>query len=158
MKPHELQPAPGSNRKGKRKGRGEGSGKGKTAGRGTKGTRARGEVHIFFEGGQMPLARRIPKLRGFTPPNRRVYGAVNVGELEALGSTELGPDELRSAGLVHKKDKFIKILADGDVGKKLTVRAHAVSEAARAKIEGAGGTVELIDIPSKRKKKNRPVK
>lgn len=158
MKPHELQPAPGSNRKSKRKGRGEGSGKGKTAGRGTKGTRARGEVHIFFEGGQMPLARRIPKLRGFTPPNRRVYGAVNVGELEALDATELGPDELRSAGLVHKKDKFIKILADGDIGKKLTVRAHAVSEAARAKIEGAGGTVELIDIPTKRKKKNRPAK
>ena len=155
MKPHELQPAPGSNKKSKRKGRGEGSGKGKTAGRGTKGTRARGEVHLFFEGGQMPLARRLPKLKGFTPPNRRVYGAVNVGELEALDASELGPDELRSAGLVHKKDKFIKILAEGDVGKKLTVRAHAVSEAARAKIEGAGGTVELIDIPTRRKKKNR---
>ena len=155
MKPHELQPAPGSNKKSKRKGRGEGSGKGKTAGRGTKGTRARGEVHLFFEGGQMPLARRLPKLKGFTPPNRRVYGAVNVGELETLDANELGPDELRSAGLVHKKDKFIKILADGDVGKKLTVRAHAVSEAARAKIEGAGGTVELIDIPTRRKKKNR---
>lgn len=155
MKPHELQPAPGSNKKSKRKGRGEGSGKGKTAGRGTKGTRARGEVHLFFEGGQMPLARRLPKLKGFTPPNRRVYGAVNVGELEGLDAKELGPDELRSAGLVHKKDKFIKILAEGDVGKKLTVRAHAVSEAARAKIEGAGGTVELIDIPTRRKKKNR---
>ncbi len=155
MKPHELQPAPGSNKKSKRKGRGEGSGKGKTAGRGTKGTRARGEVHLFFEGGQMPLARRLPKLKGFTPPNRRVYGAVNVGELEALDAKELGPEELRSAGLVHKRDKFIKILADGDVGKKLTVRAHAVSEAARAKIEGAGGTVELIDIPTRRKKKNR---
>ena len=155
MKPHELQPAPGSNKKSKRKGRGEGSGKGKTAGRGTKGTRARGEVHLFFEGGQMPLARRLPKLKGFTPPNRRVYGAVNVGELEALDANELGPDELRSAGLVHKRDKFIKILADGDVGKKLTVRAHAVSEAARAKIEGAGGSVELIDIPTRRKKKNR---
>ena len=155
MKPHELQPAPGSNKKSKRKGRGEGSGKGKTAGRGTKGTRARGEVHLFFEGGQMPLARRLPKLKGFTPPNRRVYGAVNVGELEALDANDLGPDELRSAGLVHKRDKFIKILAEGDVGKKLTVRAHAVSEAARAKIEGAGGTVELIDTPTKRKKKNR---
>jgi large subunit ribosomal protein L15 len=158
MKPHELQPAPGSNKKSKRKGRGEGSGKGKTAGRGTKGTRARGEVHLFFEGGQMPLARRLPKLKGFTPPNRRVYGAVNVGELEALDAKELGPDELRSAGLVHKKDKFIKILAGGDIGSKVTVRAHAVSEAARAKIEGAGGSVELIDIPTKRKKKNRPIK
>ena len=158
MKPHELKPAPGSNKKSKRKGRGEGSGKGKTAGRGTKGTRARGEVHMFFEGGQMPLARRLPKLKGFTPPNRRVYGAVNVGELEGLDATELGPDELRAAGLVHKKDKFIKILANGDLGKKLTVRAHAVSEAARTKIEGAGGTVELIDIPTRRKKKIRPAK
>ena len=158
MKPHELQPAPGSNKKSKRKGRGEGSGKGKTAGRGTKGTRARGEVHLFFEGGQMPLARRIPKLKGFTPPNRRVYGAVNVGELGDLGSSELGPDELRAAGLVHKKDKYIKILAQGEIGKKLTIKAHAVSEAARAKIESAGGTVELIDIPTRRKKKIRPAK
>jgi large subunit ribosomal protein L15 len=158
LKPHELKPAAGSHKKSKRVGRGDGSGKGKTAGRGTKGTRARGEVHIFFEGGQMPLARRVPKLKGFTPPHRKIYGAVNVGQLDQLESTELGPEELRNAGLIHKRDKLIKVLGTGDVSKKLNVRAHAVSDAARAKIEGAGGSVELIEVPSKRKKKNRPAK
>ena len=153
MKPHELKPAPGSHKTSKRKGRGEGSGKGKTAGRGTKGTRARGEVHIFFEGGQMPLARRVPKLKGFTPPNRRVYGAVNLRDLDELEASEIGPDELRAAGLVHKRDKFVKILGTGEIGRAVTVRAHAISEAARSKVEGAGGTVELIDIPTRKKKK-----
>lgn len=153
MKPHDLKPAPGSHKKSKRVGRGEGSGKGKTAGRGTKGTKARGEVHVFFEGGQMPLARRLPKLKGFTPPNRRVYGAVNLAELDALDGTELGPEDFRAAGLVHKRDKFIKILATGDMSKAVTVKAHAVSDAARTKIEGAGGSVELIEIPTRKKKK-----
>ena len=153
MKPHDLKPAPGSHKKSKRVGRGEGSGKGKTAGRGTKGTKARGEVHVFFEGGQMPLARRLPKLKGFTPPSRTRYGAVNVAELDALDGTEFGPDDFRAAGLVHKRDKYIKILATGDVGKAVTVKAHAVSDAARAKIEGAGGTIELIEIPTRKKKK-----
>ena len=153
MKPHELKPAPGSNKSRKRVGRGEGSGKGKTAGRGTKGTRARGEVHIFFEGGQMPLARRVPKLKGFTPPNQRVYGAVNLREIDALEANEVGPDELRAAGLVHKRDKFVKILGTGDISRAVTVRAHAISEAARSKVEGAGGTVELIEIPTRKKKK-----
>ena len=155
MKPHELKPAPGSHKTRKRVGRGEGSGKGKTAGRGTTGTRARGEVHIFFEGGQMPLARRVPKLKGFTPPNQRVYGAVNVSELASLEGSEIGPDELRAAGLVHKRDKFVKILGTGDITRAVTVRAHAISEAARTKVEGAGGTVELIDIPTRKKKPKR---
>ena len=157
MKPHELKPARGSHKRRTRVGRGEGSGKGKTAGRGTKGTKARGEVHPFFEGGQMPLIRRVPKLKGFTPPNRKTYGAVNVGELEELDATELGPEELRAAGLVRKRDKLVKVLGQGDVSKKLTVRAHAFSEAARSKIEGAGGTVEVISLapqnPKPRKKK-----
>ncbi len=144
MKPHELKPAPGSKRDRTRKGRGEGSGKGKTAGRGTKGTKARGEVHQFFEGGQMPLIRRVPKLKGFTPPNRKVYGAVNVGQLAELGATEVGPDDLRAAGLIRKRDKLVKVLGQGDISKKVTVRAHAFSESARTKIEGAGGTVEVI--------------
>lgn len=156
MKPHELQPAPGSRKRRKRVGRGEGSGRGKTAGRGTKGTKARGEVHIFFEGGQMPLARRIPKLKGFTPPNRREYGAVNVAELEALEGSEFGPDDLRAAGLVHKRDKYIKILGTGDITRKVTVRAHAFSGTARTKIEGAGGTAEIIEIPSNKKKHRKP--
>src|SRR5688500_9774273 len=153
MKPHELKPAPGSKTKRTRVGRGEGSGKGKTAGRGTKGTKARGEVHLFFEGGQMPLIRRVPKLKGFTPPNRKEYGAVNVGQLEDLGS-EVGPDELRAAGLVRKRDKLVKVLGNGDISKKVTVRAHAFSESARTKIEGAGGTAEIISLaPEPRKKK-----
>ena len=159
MKPHELKPAPGSKKARTRVGRGEGSGKGKTAGRGTKGTKARGEVHLFFEGGQMPLIRRIPKLKGFTPPNRKVYGAVNVSQLDGLGAGEIGPDELRAAGLIRKRDKLVKVLGEGDISKKLTVRAHAFSESARAKIEGAGGTVEVISLapqnPKPGKKKSR---
>ncbi len=152
MKPHELRAAEGARQKSKRKGRGEGSGKGKTAGRGTKGTRARGEVHLFFEGGQMPLARRLPKLKGFTPPNKKVYGAVNVGALAQLDSTEIGPEDLHAAGLVHKRDKLIKVLGNGDLDKKLTVRAHAFSASARAKIESAGGTAEVISqVPDKKK-------
>ncbi len=144
MKPHELKPAEGSKKRRRRAGRGEGSGHGKTAGRGTKGTRARGSVPLFFEGGQMPIARRVPKLKGFTPPNRKTYGAVNVGDLEALGSNEVGPDELRRAGIVHKRYELIKVLGDGEIGKKLTVRVHAVSDSARRKIEAAGGSVEII--------------
>ena len=146
MKPHELKGTPGAAKARKRVGRGEGSGHGKTAGRGTKGTRARGTVPLFFEGGQMPLARRVPKLKGFTPPNRKVYGAVNVGDLGEVGSTNIGPDELRGAGLVHKRYELIKILGDGELKKKLSVRAHAVSASAREKIESAGGSVEIIDM------------
>ena len=144
MKLHELKPAPGSHKRSKRKGRGDGSGKGKTAGRGTKGTRARGEVPAFFEGGQMPLARRLPKLKGFTPPNRKHYGGVNVSRLEEMSGDTIGPDEFRAAGLVHKRDKLIKILGGGDVSRAVTVRAHAFSESARQKIEGAGGKAEVI--------------
>ncbi|MGH2757709.1 MAG: 50S ribosomal protein L15 [Actinomycetota bacterium] len=145
MKPNELRPAEGARTPRTRVGRGEGSGKGKTAGRGTKGTRARGSVHLFFEGGQMPLTRRVPKLKGFKPPNRTEYGAVNVSALNDLDATEVGPEELRAAGLVHKRDKLVKILGAGDLSKKLTVRAHAFSASARTKIEAAGGSVELID-------------
>jgi large subunit ribosomal protein L15 len=92
----------------------------------------------------MPLVRRVPKLKGFTPPNRKVYGAVNVGDLEGVGSSKVGPEELRGAGLVHKRYELIKVLGHGEIGKKLTVRAHAVSEPARKKIEAAGGSVEII--------------
>ena len=146
MKPHELKPAAGSGKARKRVGRGDGSGRGTTAGRGTKGTRARGEVHTFFEGGQMPLVRRVPKLKGFTPPNRKVYGAVNLSDLAALEGTEIGPEELRGAGLVHKRDKLIKVLGAGDVTKAVTVRAHAFSATARSKIEAAGGTASVIEV------------
>jgi len=155
VKPHDLKPAPGAKTERTRKGRGEGSGKGHTAGRGTKGTKARGEVHMFFEGGQMPLIRRVPKLKGFTPPNRKVYGAVNVGQLADLGSTEIGPEELRAAGLVRKRDKLVKVLGEGEISTKLTVRAHAFSDAARTKIEGAGGTVEVISVAPSTNKPGR---
>ncbi len=146
MKPHELKPAEGSHKRRKRVGRGDGSGRGKTAGRGTKGTKARGEVPLFFEGGQMPLVRRVPKLKGFTPPKRKRYGAVNLTALASLGSAEVGPDELRAAGLVHKRDKLIKVLGAGEIHRAITVRAHAFSESARSKIESAGGTIEQLDV------------
>ena len=146
MKPHELKPARGAKKARKRVGRGDGSGRGTTAGRGTKGTRARGEIHAFFEGRQMPLARRVPKLKGFTPPNRKVYGAVNVGALGDLSAPEIGPDELRAAGLVHKRDKLIKVLGGGDLTRAVTVHAHAFSNTARSKIEAAGGKAEVIDM------------
>ena len=153
MKPHDLKPAEGSKKRRTRVGRGEGSGKGKTAGRGTKGTKARGEVHLFFEGGQMPLIRRVPKLKGFTPPNRKIYGAVNVGQLDELEGGEVGPDQLRAAGLVKKRDKLVKVLGQGEVSRKLTVRAHAFSDSARSKIEGAGVSVEVIGGPPPSRKK-----
>ncbi len=146
MKPHELKPAKGSTKARKRVGRGEGSGKGKTAGRGTKGTKARNTVPHFFEGGQMPLVRRVPKLKGFTPPRRKHYGAVNLSQLADLGATEIGPDQLRAAGIVHKRDKLIKVLGSGDIDKALTVKAHAFSGTAKEKIEAAGGSVEVLEI------------
>jgi large subunit ribosomal protein L15 len=144
VKPHELSPPQGAKRKRTRVGRGEGS-KGKTAGRGTKGTRARGSIKAFFEGGQMPLVRRVPKLKGFRPPNPRFYGAVNLSALARLDEDTIGPEELRRAGLVRKRDRMVKILGSGDLDRSLRVRAHAFSESARTKIEGAGGSVEVID-------------
>ena len=144
MKPHELKPPPGAHRARTRKGRGEGSGKGKTAGRGTKGTRARGKVPLFFEGGQMPIFRRVPKLKGFKPPNRKTYGAVNLSVIDSLDGSVFSPEELRGAGVLRKRDKLVKILGEGDVSRPVTVRAHAFSASARNKIETAGGTVEVI--------------
>jgi large subunit ribosomal protein L15 len=144
MKPHELSPPEGAHRRRKRVGRGEGSGRGKTAGRGTKGTKARGRGKAFFEGGQMPLVRRVPKLKGFTPPYPTSYGTVNLSSLARVEGDEIGPDELRSAGLVRKRDRLVKILGDGDIDRAVTIRAHAFSASARTKIEAAGGTAEVI--------------
>jgi large subunit ribosomal protein L15 len=150
MKPHELKPPPGAHKGRKRVGRGEGSGKGKTAGRGTKGTKARGRVAPFFEGGQMPLTRRVPKLKGFKHPHPAVYRPVNLGDLDRIAGSEIGPDELRAAGLMRRGNDRVKILGQGDVSRKLTVRAHAFSESARQKIEGAGGSVSVIEDPPKK--------
>ncbi|MDQ3986440.1 MAG: 50S ribosomal protein L15 [Actinomycetota bacterium] len=148
MKPHELSPADGARRAKRRAGRGEGSGHGKTAGRGTKGTRARGTIKAFFEGGQMPLARRVPKLKGFRPPRRTVYGAVNVADVAELDATDVGPDDLRRAGIVRKRDKLVKLLGTGEISRAVTVRVHAASSSARSKIESAGGSVEILNARS----------
>lgn len=145
MKPHDLKPAPGAHKARTRIGRGIGSGKGGTAGRGTKGTRARGGVKTFFEGGQMPLARRVPKLKGFTPPRPHLFEPVNLAAIATLEGSEVGPDEMRAAGVVRRKGKKpIKVLGTGDVERALTVRAHAFSSSARSKIETAGGTAETL--------------
>jgi large subunit ribosomal protein L15 len=145
VKLHHLRPAEGAKRERKRVGRGRAGAGGKTAGRGTKGWGARHNPKTGFEGGQMPLQRRVPKLKGFTNPNRVEYAVVNV---EALGKVfaggEVDPPALYEHGLV-RKGRPVKILARGELETALTVRAHAFSEAARAKIERAGGTAELID-------------
>jgi large subunit ribosomal protein L15 len=140
-----LHPSPGSTRPIKRVGRGPGSGHGKTAGRGHKGKGARsgGNVKPGYEGGQMPLQRRIPK-RGFRPVSRTEYAVVNLADLGrfAAGST-VGPDELRDARLVRGR-RPVKLLGDGTLAHALTVRAHAFSKTARERIEAAGGTVEVV--------------
>lgn len=136
----------GAHRGKKRLGRGPGSGKGKTSGKGHKGQKARTGHHgipAWFEGGQMPLQRRVPK-RGFTSPNKVVYEVVNVGDLERIEGAEITPETLDAARLADG-NKRIKLLANGEISRKVTVRVHAASEAARAKIEAAGGTVELLE-------------
>jgi large subunit ribosomal protein L15 len=141
-----LSPTPGSRGKRKRVGRGHGSGHGKTSGRGHKGQKSRSGASIpaWFEGGQMPLYRRVPK-RGFKPINRREYQVINVGTLGDLEGVEFGPEELKARGMIASLSKPVKILGVGSVGRAVTVRAHAFSATAREKIEAAGGTVELID-------------
>lgn len=145
LKLHHLAPAPGSKPAKIRIGRGEGGKRGKTAGRGTKGLKARNQVRPGFEGGQTPLTMRLPKLKGFKNPNKRVYSVINVGVLSASFEAGAGvdPDVLHARGLIKHKGQ-IKILAEGMVDKALTVSAHAVSEAARQKIEAAGGSVSII--------------
>lgn len=143
---HRLRPARGAKKRQKRVGRGVGSGHGKTSCRGGKGQTARSGGHIQpgFEGGQMPLQRRLPK-RGFHNPFGLEYQVVNVGQLEAFAAgTEVTPEMLRGRRLVRRAAARVKVLGDGDVTRALTVRAHAVSGAARRKIEAAGGRVELI--------------
>lgn len=140
-----LSPAPGSRTQRKRVGRGRGSGLGKTSGRGHKGQKSRSGASIpaWFEGGQMPLYRRVPK-RGFKPINRREYQTVNIGSLADAEGTQFGPEELKASGLIRSAEKPVKILGKGSVGRAVTVRAHAFSDAAREKIEADGGTAELI--------------
>ncbi|MFZ0324523.1 MAG: 50S ribosomal protein L15 [Actinomycetes bacterium] len=140
LKVHHLRPAPGAKTPKTRVGRGEGS-KGKTAGRGTKGTKARYQVPANFEGGQMPLHMRLPKLRGFTNPFRVEFQVVNLDKLAALYPTggEVTVEDLVTKGAV-RKDRPVKVLGTGDVGVALQVSAHAFSASAKAKIAAAGGT------------------
>ena len=156
MRLDDLVPAPGSKKDAKRVGRGIGGKGGKTAGRGTKGQRARNTVARGFEGGQMPLKQRVPKLKGFTNPFRVEYTAVNLDTLAELGESTVNPELLVQRGIV-RKDAFVKILGRGDVTTKLDIHAHAVSKAAEAAITGAGGTITLITLPFKEEgKAGRP--
>ena len=142
---HHLRPAPGAHQAKTRLGRGEGS-KGKTAGRGTKGTKARGQVHIGFEGGQMPLHRRVPKLKGFSNAGfRTTYQVVNTGRLAELypEGGDVTPETLVAKGAV-RQGELVKVLGAGDLSVALRVTAHAFSATAAQKIEQAGGTVTKL--------------
>ena len=147
MKVHDLRPPAGARRARRRVGRGIAGRGGKTAGRGTKGQRARGTIAPGFEGGQTPLHRRVPKAKGFRNPFRVEYHVVNLDALAAFEpGSEVTPETLRARGLVHKRG-LVKVLGRGELGSALTVRAHAFSRSARAAIEAAGGTVEVIPPP-----------
>ena len=141
IKLHDLKPAPGSKTAKTRVGRGEGS-KGKTAGRGTKGTKARKNVPVTFEGGQMPIHMRLPKLKGFKNRFRTSYEVVNVSDINKLfpKGGDVGVDELVAAGAV-RKNSLVKVLGDGKLTVKVNVTAHKFSGAAREKITAAGGSV-----------------
>ena len=145
---HDLSPSTGSRRRRKRVGRGPGSGTGKTAGRGENGQNSRsgGRVHPRFEGGQMPLVRRIPK-RGFKSLNRVEYQVVNVRDLERVEG-DASPESLKEAGLIGTLRKPVKVLGLGEIGRKLAVSAHRFSVSAQAKIEAAGGSVTVIGSKS----------
>jgi len=124
-------------------GRGRAGARGKTAGRGTKGTGARKTVPTYFEGGQMPYQRRVPKLKGFSNPDRKEYTPVNVEVLATYFDADVTPEALYAHGLAHK-GRPVKVLGRGQIDKPLTVKAHAFSAAAKAKIEAAGGRVETL--------------
>ena len=146
MKVHDLKPAPGSTRERRRVGRGIGGKGGKTAGRGSKGQRARGSVKPGFEGGQMPLSRRVPKLKGFRNPFRVEFAVVNLDTLEQFDGDVVSPETLREKGLVHKHG-LVKVLGRGELTRTLRVSAHGFSKSAEAAITAAGGTVEVLPLP-----------
>lgn len=146
MKIHDLAPPPGSHRARRRVARGTGGKGGKTAGRGTKGQKARDTVKPGFEGGQLPLTQRIPKLRGFKNPFRVEYNVVNLDAIAALERDEINPDVLRGAGLVHAKG-LVKILGRGELERAVRIEAHAFSRTAADAIRAAGGSVSIIPAP-----------
>jgi large subunit ribosomal protein L15 len=146
VKVHDLKPAPGSKTRGKRVARGIGGKGGKTAGRGSKGQRARNTVRVGFEGGQIPLHMRIPKLRGFKNPFRVEYQAVNLDAIEESGLNEVSPETLLSLGLV-RKNALIKILGRGEINRAVSVKAHAWSKSAEEAVTAAGGSLEKLPLP-----------
>lgn len=146
MKVHDLKPAPGSTKAKRRVGRGIAGKGGKTAGRGTKGQGARDTIPKGFEGGQLPLAQRIPKLKGFKNPFRVEYVVVNLEALDAFPGDDINPETLRSKGLVHKHG-LVKVLGRGELTRALRVSAHGFSKSAADAIIAAGGTVEVIPPP-----------
>ncbi|MFZ1063438.1 MAG: 50S ribosomal protein L15 [Acidimicrobiales bacterium] len=146
MKLHDLKSPEGSTHRKKIVGRGIGGKGGKTAGRGTKGQKARRQIPAGFEGGQLPLLQRIPKLKGFTNPFRVAYTPVNLDALVALGVSDVNPDVLVTRGLARKKD-LVKVLGRGSVSSPINVSAHAFSASAKAAIEAAGGTATVVDLP-----------
>lgn len=163
MKLSDLRPAPGSHKTERRVGRGHGSGRGKTAGRGTKGQKARtgGKIHRAFNGGQTRLSKRLPFLRGLGNSNyafRKNYAIVNIADLvQYEAGTEVTPSVLAASGLMKARESegLIKILGDGEIDRALTVRAHKFTESARAKIEAAGGSVQIIPTKVYEKTKRR---
>ena len=146
MKIHDLKPAEGSNKRKKRVARGIAGKGGKTAGRGTKGQKARNKVPVGFEGGQMPLIQRIPKLRGFNNPFRVEYQAINLDTIAESGLTEVTPETLLANGLISK-GSLVKILGRGELTGKVDVSAHGFSKSAEAAITAAGGTVTVLPKP-----------
>jgi large subunit ribosomal protein L15 len=146
MKVHDLKPPAGSNRARRRVGRGIAGKGGKTAGRGTKGQGARGQIKPGFEGGQLPLTQRIPKLKGFKNPFRVEYTVINLDTLEGFEGQSATPETLRAAGLVHKRG-LIKVLGRGELTHSVEVSAHAFSKSATEAIEAAGGRVEVLPPP-----------
>jgi large subunit ribosomal protein L15 len=146
VKLHDLKPPAGSNRSRKRVARGIGGKGGKTAGRGTKGQKARGSIPVAFEGGQLPLFQRVPKKRGFTNPFRIEYQAINLDAIEESGLDTVDPEALLAKGLVGK-GSLVKVLGRGQITRAVTVKAHAFSASAASAITAAGGTTEIIPLP-----------
>ncbi len=146
MKVHDLKPAEGSTQTKKRKGRGIAGRSGKTAGRGHKGQKARGTVPARFEGGQLPLQVRLPKLRGFKNPFRVEYQGINLDTIVEHKLTDVSPETLTEAGLLHK-GALVKILGRGGTRASLTVKAHAFSKSAEEAITNAGGSIEKLPLP-----------
>jgi large subunit ribosomal protein L15 len=146
VKVHELAPAPGSTRARRRVGRGIGGKGGKTAGRGTKGQKARTQIKPGFEGGQLSLKQRVPKLKGFKNPFRVEYVVVNLDTLSDFEGNEVTPETLRAKGLVHKHG-LVKVLGRGEISRAVQVKAHAFSASATQAIQAAGGSVEVLPPP-----------